>query len=144
MNTTEFLSRAELFSDLSAETLAKVASICREVTLPKGEFVFRIGDPSKDLFILAEGIVDLGFGAMSADGSTEGAIREPGDVFGWGALAGQTNYRMINAISVQETRLVVVDGLALMNLLEASSGGFAFLRKLLAIILNRMVSLAAV
>ena len=144
MTTTEFLSRSELFSELSMETLGEIASICREITLGKGEFVFRIGDPSKDLFILVEGVVDLGFGARSADGSAEGAIRESGDVFGWGALVGETNYRMINAICVQETRLVAVDGLALMNLLEASSGGFTFLRKLLAIILNRMVSLAAV
>jgi toluene monooxygenase system ferredoxin subunit len=144
VTTTDLLSQSELFSDLSDETLAEIAPLCREITLAKGEFVFRIGDPSKELYILAEGCVDLGFGATTAEGSTAGAIRESGDVFGWGALVGETNYRLINAICLQQTRLVTVDGLALMNLLEANSGGFAFLRKLLAIILNRIVSLAAV
>ena len=88
--------------------------------------------------------MDLGFGATTPDGSAAGAIRESGDVFGWGALVGETNYRLINAICLQQTRLVTVDGLALMNVLEGSSGGFVFLRKLLGIILNRIVSLAAV
>lgn len=144
MTTTDLLNQSELFSDLSNETVAEIARLCREITLAKGEFVFRIGDPSKELYILAEGCVDLGFGATTAEGSTAGAIRESGDVFGWGALVGETNYRLINAICLQQTRLVTVDGLALMNLLEASSGGFVFLRKLLGIILNRIVSLAAV
>jgi toluene monooxygenase system ferredoxin subunit len=144
VTTTDLLSQSELFSDLSNETVAEIARLCREITLAKGEFVFRIGDPSKELYILAEGCVDLGFGATTAEGSTAGAIRESGDVFGWGALVGETNYRLINAICLQQTRLVTVDGLALMNLLEASSGGFVFLRKLLGIILNRIVSLAAV
>jgi len=144
VTTTDLLRQSELFSDLANETVAEVARLCREITLAQGEFVFRIGDPSKELYILAEGCVDLGFGATTADGSTAGAIGEPGDVFGWGALVGETNYRLINAICLQQTRLVTVDGLALMNVLEGSSGGFVFLRKLLGIILNRIVSLAAV
>lgn len=144
MSTADLLRTCELFSDLSQTTLDEIASIAREMTLDKGTFVFRIGDPSKDLFILLEGVVDLGFGPMSAGASTDGAIREAGDVFGWGALVGEANYRMINAICVQQTRLVAIDGLALMTVLEASAGGFGCLRKLLAIILNRMVSLAAV
>jgi CRP-like cAMP-binding protein len=144
VTTTDLLRHSELFSDLANETVAEIARLCREITLAKGEFVFRIGDPSKELYILAEGCVDLGFGATTADGSTAGSIGEPGDVFGWGALVGETNYRLINAICLQQTRLVTVDGLALMNVLEGSSGGFVFLRKLLGIILNRIVSLAAV
>jgi CRP-like cAMP-binding protein len=140
----DLLRGSEPFSELPAETLDEIARICREIKIPKGEFVFRIGDRSKDLFILAEGAVDLGFGEMSPDESTGGAIRESGEVFGWGALVGETNYRTINAICTQETRLIAVDGAVLMALLERSSAaGFAFLRKLLAIMLNRVVSLAA-
>jgi toluene monooxygenase system ferredoxin subunit len=140
----DFLSRSEPFSALPAETLLEIAAIGREINLSKREFVFRIGEPSKDLFILVEGSVDLGFGEISADESNGGAIREPGEVIGWGALVGATNYRMINAICVQETRLIAIDGLALMNLLERSSpAGFLFLRKLLTTMFNRMLSLAA-
>jgi toluene monooxygenase system ferredoxin subunit len=144
MVTADWLRGSEPFSELPAETLAEIASLARELKFPKGEFVFRIGDHSKDLFILAQGAVDLGFGEMSPDDSGGGAIREAGEVFGWGALVGETNYRTINAICTQETRLIAVDGAALLALLERSaSAGFAFLRKLLAIILNRVVSLAA-
>lgn len=144
MTIKDVLSRSELFSELSPEILLEIATICREINLPKGEFLFRVGDESRDLFILSNGAVDLGYGELSGDDATGGAIREPGEVIGWGALAGEANYRMINAICIQDTGLIKVEGLALMNLLERSSAaGFAFLRKLLAIILNRIVSLTA-
>ena len=144
MTTADLLSRSELFSELSTGILSDISGICHEVKARKGEFVFRIGDPSKELFVLAEGAVDLGFGLISAEESKGGVITEPGQVFGWGALAGEMNYRLINAMCVEETRLVTMDGSELMKLLEGRpAAGFIFLRKLLAIVLNRMVLMAA-
>jgi len=144
MATSDVLSRSELFGELPAAVLNEIAGICREVQVSRGEVIFRIGDLSKDVFLLAEGSVELGYGAISADESKPGTIREPGDFFGWGALAGEGNYRLINAMAVQETRLVIVNGVQLMSLLEGQPGaGFRFIRKLLAIILNRIVSMAA-
>ena len=144
MTTSDVLSRSELFGDLPAAALKEITGICREVKVSKGEVIFRIGDLSKEVFLLAQGSVDLGYGAISADESKPGTIREPGDFFGWGALAGEGNYRLINAIAVQETRLIIVNGVQLMNLLEGQpAAGFRFIRKLLAIILNRIVSMAA-
>ena len=144
MKIADILSRSELFSELPSETLDEIANICHSREISKGEFVFQIGDPSNDLFILAEGALDIGFGIMSAEQSDGGMIKEPGEVFGWSALVGETNFRMINAIGVQQTRLIVLNGTELMNLLEGHPrAGFAFLRKLLAVILNRIVSVAA-
>jgi len=144
MTTSDVLSRSELFGELPAAVLNEIAGICREVQVSRGEVIFRIGDLSKDVFLLAEGSVELGYGAISADESKPGTIRDPGDFFGWGALAGEGNYRLINAMAVQETRLVIVNGVQLMSLLEGQPGaGFRFIRKLLAIILNRIVSMAA-
>jgi toluene monooxygenase system ferredoxin subunit len=140
----DLLSRSEPFSALPADTQLEIVAVCREIGLSKGQFVFRLGEPSKDLFVLAEGSVGLGFGEVSAEESSGGALSDPGEVIGWGALVGATNYRMINAICVEDTRLVAIEGLALMSLLERSpAAGFAFLRKLLTTIFNRMVSLAA-
>jgi CRP/FNR family transcriptional regulator, dissimilatory nitrate respiration regulator len=144
MTTSDVLSRSELFGELPAAVVKEIAGICREVKVSKGEVIFRIGDLSKDVFLLAEGSVELGYGSISADESKPGTIREPGDFFGWGALAGEGNYRLINAMAVQETRIIIVNGVQLMNLLEGQPvAGFRFIRKLLAIILNRIVSMAA-
>ena len=144
MTTPEVLSLSELFCELPAVVLKGIAGICREVKVSKGEIIFRIGDLSKDVFLLAEGSVDLGYGSISVDESKPGTIREPGDFFGWGALAGEGNYRLINAMAVQETRLIIVNGVELISLLEDQpAAGFRFIRKLLAIILNRIVSMAA-
>src|SRR5499426_2750730 len=144
MTTSDVLSRSELFAELPAAVLNEIAGICREVKVSKGEIIFRIGDLSKDVFLLADGSVELGYGAISVDESKPGTIREPGEFFGWGALAGEGNYRLINAMAVQDTRLIAVDGVALMNLLQNQpTAGFRFVRKLLAIILNRIVTMAA-
>src|SRR5262245_53883447 len=144
MTIPELLSRSELFCELPVVVLNEIGAICREIKVSRGEVIFRIGDVSKDVFILAEGSVELGYGSISVDESNPGTIREPGEFFGWGALAGEGNYRLINAMAVQETRLIIVNGVELMNLLEGQpAAGFRFIRKLLAIILNRIVSMAA-
>ncbi len=144
MAIADLLSRSELFCELPALVLNDIAGICREVKVSKGEVVFRVGDPSRNVYILVEGSVELGYGLISAEDSKPGTIREPGAFFGWGALAGEGNYRLINAMAFQETRLIIVDGVELMNLLEGQpAAGFRFVRKLLAIILNRIVSMAA-
>ena len=139
MTIPDLLSRSELFCELPAVVLNDIAGICREVKVSKGEVVFRIGDLSKDVYILAEGSMELGYGLISADESKPGTIREPGEFFGWGAFD-----RLINAMAVQETQLIIVDGVQLMNLLEGQpAAGFRFIRKLLAIILNRIVAMTA-
>src|SRR5262249_10389665 len=69
MATSDVLSRSELFGELPAAFLNEIAGICREVEVSKGEVIFRIGDLSKDVFLLAEGSVELGYGAISADES---------------------------------------------------------------------------
>src|SRR5262249_61747546 len=109
MTTSDVLSRSELFGELPAAVLNEIAGICREVQVSRGEVIFRIGDLRKDVFLLAEGSVELGYGAISADESKPGTIREPGDFFGWGALAGEGNYRLINAMAGQATGLLVDD-----------------------------------
>ena len=144
MTIQDLLGRSELFAALPPTVLNHIAGICREVKISKGDVIFRIGDVSEDVFILAEGSVELGYGLTPPQESKPGTIREPGEFFGWGALAGEGNYRVINALAVQETRLIVVDGVELMNLLEGQPvAGFQFVRKLLSIILNRIVTMAA-
>ena len=144
MTIRELLGRSELFCELPVVVLNEIGAICREIKVSRGEVIFRIGDVSQDVFILAEGSVELGYGSISVDESKPGTIREPGEFFGWGALAGDGNYRLINAMAVQDTRLIAVDGVALMNLLQNQpTAGFRFVRKLLAIILNRIVTMAA-
>jgi len=143
VTTKEILRRSEAFADLPAPLLNQIVGICREIRHAKGDFVFQVGDASRDIFILAEGAVDVGF-AVSTDDGNAAAIREPGEVLGWSALVGETAYRMINAVCVQESRFIAIDGLELMRLFEASpAAGFSFLRKLIAILLNRIVSIAA-
>src|SRR5262245_4001667 len=117
MTIPELLSRSELFCELPVVVLNEIGAICREIKVSRGEVIFRIGDVSKDVFILAQGSVGRGYVSVSVDESNPGTIRKRGEFFGWGALAGDGNYRLFTAMAAQDARLIAVDGVALMNLL---------------------------
>ena len=78
MTIPDLLSRSELFCELPAVVLNDIAGICREVKVSKGEVVFRIGDLSKDVYILAEGSMELGYGLISAESQNPVRSESPG------------------------------------------------------------------
>ncbi len=63
----EALSRSPVFDLLSQAELATLATLCRTVTWPAGQVVFRAGDPGSSLFVLAEGEVEVLNGHGGAD-----------------------------------------------------------------------------
>jgi CRP-like cAMP-binding protein len=138
----ELLQRSDVWAGLPAEALEEMAAICREARWRAGEFVFQIGDPSRDLFVLADGAVSLSLRPIPPDTSQAGAIDAPGEVFGWGALTPE-NYRLRNALCLRETTLLAIDGAELMRCLERHpAAGFQVLRRALSIILNHIMSLS--
>jgi CRP/FNR family transcriptional regulator, cyclic AMP receptor protein len=137
------LQRSDVWAGLPAEALQEMAAIGREVRWRPGEFVFQIGDQSRDLFVLADGAVSLSLNPISSEASQAGAIDTPGEVFGWGALTPE-NYRIRNALCLRETRLFAIDGAELMRCLERHpAAGFQVLRRALSVILNHIMSLSA-
>jgi CRP-like cAMP-binding protein len=144
VTAVEVLACSDVFGGLAGETVGEIAAISREVRYPPGAFVYRIGDRSADLFLLAEGAVALSVRPLTLETARGGPIDAPGQVFGWGAVAGSTHYRIRNAMCVRETRLVAIGGTDLLRLLEQRPAvGFEVLRRLLGVILTEMIALAA-
>jgi CRP/FNR family cyclic AMP-dependent transcriptional regulator len=70
------LKRISVFSDLSEESLAHVAALAAEVSVPAGKELVREGDYSYDLLAIEEG------SAKVERGGREIAQLGPGDVIG--------------------------------------------------------------
>lgn len=55
-----FLRRVPLFESLAGEDLVSVAAVLEELSLEDGEIVFRRGDRGEDLFVVVQGLVEIG------------------------------------------------------------------------------------
>ena len=53
------ISRVPLFAACSRAELARIAAITTQVEFPKGDVLFREGEPAQDFFVLVEGSADV-------------------------------------------------------------------------------------
>ena len=65
-----YSDRAGLFRGLGPDGSRRLECRLEEVRLPAGEPLFRLGDPSDAMFLIAEGAVDI----VRGDGAREGLI----------------------------------------------------------------------
>jgi CRP-like cAMP-binding protein len=65
------IKQAAIFADLTDDELAAVAEICKEVTVPRNDFVFKEGEPGNRLYIVADGEVRI---SRDIPGSGEEAL----------------------------------------------------------------------
>jgi len=82
MVSTDLLKQVSIFSDLSGEQLACIASLCREETHNKGDVIVRENEPSKELYIIQEGTAAVVLGAPSLSGPTPILHLGKGQIFG--------------------------------------------------------------
>lgn len=95
MSVTELLRRVELFAGLGLDQIERIAALGHEVTYNAGDVIIREGDPSDDLYIVRDGMVEV----MVASGAIPDVPGEPqfsslvrlgkGQVFGEMALVDQ-------------------------------------------------------
>jgi CRP/FNR family cyclic AMP-dependent transcriptional regulator len=75
------LDATELFAALPADALEELRTKTRTLPLPKGELLFSQGDPSEELFVIAEGRIAIA--TRSTDGrESMVAVLEAGGLFG--------------------------------------------------------------
>lgn len=80
-NAEAFIANLPLFKELSAEQRSRIAAGARMLRLPRGEMLFRRGDPAAGAYIVCYGRVKLSF--VSPTGSEKVIeIIEQGGIFG--------------------------------------------------------------
>jgi len=89
MVSTDLLKRLGLFSDLTDDQLARIASLCREEVHDKDDVIVREKEPSTELYIIQEGSAQVMLGSPSLPGPTPIVHLGKGQIFGEVALVDQ-------------------------------------------------------
>jgi len=84
----QILRSADLFEGLDEQQLESVENVAQSTRLANGEFLFRLGDPAKSLYVVADGVIDLCFPLPLGDEVRDITIEtiRPGRTLGWSAL----------------------------------------------------------
>jgi CRP-like cAMP-binding protein len=139
MVTPQMLSQASLFEGLSEEQLKAVADISDEATCQQGEVLFWEGDLAEWLYILLEGEINI-FVQLSSrpERLTVSVLNQPYQTLAWSGLVAPNVYTA-SALCEADSRLVAINGQALMQVLEGDPVmGFVVFRRIAEMISSRM------
>ncbi len=139
----ELLRRSDIFGELDAGELVRLAALFHETSFAEGETVFAEGEPARQLIIVAQGKlalekkIQLGRStAQRARTATTGYVGA-GKAAGWSSLTPPHIYTTA-AIAIEPTRAIVADGAQLRAYLERNPAvGFQVMGKVAELIGSR-------
>jgi CRP-like cAMP-binding protein len=140
----DFLQRCELFSGLNRKEVEHIATLGKMETYQAGENILSQGDFGEKLYVIAEGTVvlersiDLG----TRRGSAVIGLLGKGRALGcWSTLLGEPHTLMSTAKCRKATKAVVIEGLALREMMLGDLQlGFKVLERLCFILRDRIHS----
>lgn len=139
------LSRSELLQGLEPGAVERLARIARRQSVPRGEFLFLLGDPADRLFVVVKGEVDICF-PLSFDGTLRNVAVEslgPGSALGWSALVEPYRFTM-SARSGEGCEVAAFHRRELLDLLDADARlGRAFMGRIAEVVSRRLLTLQA-
>lgn len=141
-NLSDYLHECELFRQLNKHEVEHIASLGHLETYEAGENILSQGDFGENLYIIAEGTVvlersiDLGMRRGRAVVSLLGKGRALGC---WSTLLGEPHTLMSSAICRKATKAVVIQGMALREMMLGDLElGFKVLERLCFILRDRI------
>lgn len=139
MVSTDQLARVALFEDLSDEQLQQIAKLSTEKTVARGDVLFGESEPARYLYILLEGEISLRVQLTSRNQQiTVGAIDQEMQSFGWSGVI-PPHFFTATALAVRDSRVIEVDGQALLVVLEEDPQvGFYVMQSIARLISNRL------
>ncbi len=84
-----YLKQKDMFWAMSKDFVKKVMNISKTESHNEGEFLFRIGDPANQFYVLLKGHVKLSLGEA---GHVVYVVSHAGEAFGWSSLTGRDTY----------------------------------------------------
>lgn len=143
MMTKQTLKECRLFSTLSDADLDRIAEITGERDHEAGATIFQEGAAASELYLLQEGKVALQMTlpAGEAPETTKRAtidIVTENQVFGWSAVVSPNVYTL-TAVCLQRSRLLVIDGHRLSELMEADTSlGYQVMQGFVKVVATRL------
>ena len=130
------LSRVSLFTELSTDQLANIASNTREKRLAKGEMLFQKGDPAKGFYVVVFGQVKLAFPSSQGNEKVVDIVG-PRQSFGEALMFMDKSYPLF-AEALTDTLLLHVGSAALFDALSKDA---SLVRHMLAGLSQRLHAL---
>jgi CRP-like cAMP-binding protein len=139
MISPEILSQFDLFKDLPGTLLKEIASMGREVSFKKGDFVFREGEKADKLHFLINGSVALRVNLTSRPESiTVSFVSMPYQSFGWSGVVPPYHYTS-SAECDENSDLLIIPAEPFMKLMEQNpESGFKVMQRIAVIIADRL------
>ena len=121
------LHRSDIFHDLSAPQMEMIASLCSEIELQKGEVLFEEHSTGDELYVIADGMIDIVLSAGVVERMTEEAASEPltvatlrqGQTFGELALVDKGLRSASAHCASRKARLLVIERDRLLRLCDS-------------------------
>ncbi|MCB1909743.1 MAG: Crp/Fnr family transcriptional regulator [Rhodocyclaceae bacterium] len=127
INIAQTLRRLPLFSEITDEQLAMLATATHERDLARGEILFQQGDPPKGFYYVIGGQIKLAFASRQGNEKVV-EVLGPNQSFGEAVLFMDRNYPVF-AEALADSQLLLIDRGVVFALIEAD---FHFARALLA------------
>ena len=129
------IQKADLFKDLSPETMNEVSKIMVEESCDKGSAVFRAGNPAKNFYVLVDGTIRL---SMGSGAEIDYTVSRPGEAFGWSGMVERPVY-MATAECLTPCKLIKIENEKLNTVLKNDPvGGMTFYKCLGGCIVQRL------
>ncbi|MBI2920008.1 MAG: cyclic nucleotide-binding domain-containing protein [Planctomycetes bacterium] len=120
MEMKKFLREIDTFSGLTDAEIEKVAGICRDRALQKGETVFSERDPGDRIYLIESGAVEIA--KVNGGGRPSRiAILEHGEIFGELGVF-EDRPRSAGAVAMRESKVKVIEKKDLEGLFAAEPG----------------------
>lgn len=130
------IQKADLFQDVSAETMREISEIMVEESHDKGSVLFKAGEPATSFYLIVEGSVTL---AIGTEGEIDYTANRPGEAFGWTGLVDRPTY-VATATCTTPCKLIKIENEKINQVLAkdpASSAGF--FKRLAGAVVQRLI-----
>lgn len=112
-----YLKQSDIFYKFSTTQLELVANLCQEITLGKGEIIFRENSNSNELYVITSGEVHILIGSNVGEETLIATLKR-GQSFGEVALVDEGLRSATARAGSKETRLLVIPREKLIMLCE--------------------------
>ena len=106
--TCALLRRTLPFEVLPEQMLRAIARLTRPRSYARGDVVYRRGDRAEDIQVVSSGSVNHEM--LKPDGQPMARVMRSGDVFGWAAVLQGPSERLAEAVCLERTELLQING----------------------------------
>ncbi|MBM4327531.1 MAG: cyclic nucleotide-binding domain-containing protein [Deltaproteobacteria bacterium] len=130
------IQKADLFRDLSQETVSAISTAMTEEAHEQGSLLFKAGEPAKNFYLIVEGRVRLSIGT---EGRIDYTASVPGEAFGWTGMVDRPAY-VATAECLTSCKLVKVEKDKLNQVFTKDpQGGMIFFKRLAGAVVQRLI-----